>query len=93
MKTTRTPNWTPLPDPIAENEVKLELAWTADPRTTDALKRQAKCCGYASVKDYLLVTIRTGLSQDDHDTILTTDGRMLCGTKVKYDQRGLPQDV
>jgi hypothetical protein len=82
-----------LPDPISEEEVKLELAWTADPRTTDALKRQAKCCGYSSIKDYLLMTIRTGLSQDDQDTILTTDGRILCRSAIKYDQRGLPQDV
>ena len=24
----RTPNWTPFPDPISEEEVKLELTWT-----------------------------------------------------------------
>jgi len=30
--TGNIPSWIPLPDPIPEDEVKLELAWTADER-------------------------------------------------------------
>jgi hypothetical protein len=37
--------WTPLPDPISEEEVKIELNWTADERTTRAIDRQAKLMG------------------------------------------------
>jgi hypothetical protein len=59
MKATyQTPNWTPLPDPISENEVKFELSWSADERATEALNRQARLMGFASPTDYLLQTNR-----------------------------------
>ena len=34
-------NWTRLPDPNSEDEVKLELSWKANSRTLLALERQA----------------------------------------------------
>lgn len=34
-------NWIPLPDPIREEEVVLELTWSADQRTRATIERQA----------------------------------------------------
>jgi len=33
MKHTRKVNWIPLPDPIQENEVDIELTWSSNCRT------------------------------------------------------------
>jgi hypothetical protein len=80
----------PVPRPDYRRRSQRELRWIADIRTTEALQRQADYCGYSSVKDYLLMTIGTGSAQDDDDTIVTTDDRILCGTAVRLDKNGLP---
>jgi hypothetical protein len=51
---TRRVNWVPFPTPITEPEVKLEIQWSADKRTTEALERQKKFFGCDSVKEYIL---------------------------------------
>ena len=54
MKSTQPKrNWIPLPDPIRESEVKLELAWSGDERTAKAIERQAALMGFESPNDYL----------------------------------------
>ena len=56
MKTTaktKQVNWIPLPDPLPEDQVKLELAWSADERTRTAIERQAALMGFASPTAYL----------------------------------------
>jgi hypothetical protein len=30
MKTAKKPNWVPLPDALPEEEVKIQITWTAD---------------------------------------------------------------
>jgi len=35
-------NWVRLPDPLTQNEVNLQINWTADARISAALERQAK---------------------------------------------------
>ena len=42
------PAFVPLADPIRESQVKLTLDWSADERTTKAIKRQAVLMGFAS---------------------------------------------
>ena len=52
----------PLPNPITEREVKIELQWSADQRTTEALQRQAALMGCHSPTDYLLQAIAAVLA-------------------------------
>ena len=47
-------NWIPLPDAITEAEVNLELAWSADERTRQAIERQAALMGFESPVAYLV---------------------------------------
>jgi Mg2+ and Co2+ transporter CorA len=68
--TGRQVNWIPFPNPISEAEVKLEIQWSADPRTTEAIRRQAKCCGFKSIDAYLLRTLKNALVDDERDTPL-----------------------
>jgi len=39
-------NWVRLPDPLPQNEVNLEINWTADASISAALERQAKLMGF-----------------------------------------------
>jgi hypothetical protein len=93
MKTsTRQVNWIPLPDSITEDEVELQISWTADKRTTQAILRQADLMGFESGTDYLLQLIAATIASNEEDTILTDDGRILNG-RDGYDRNGLPQNV
>jgi hypothetical protein len=77
MKTPRKTNWIPLPDPLTEEEVNIQLTWTADPRTTAAIERQVKKIGFDSPTDYLQRTLASFIANDEEDTILADDGRLL----------------
>jgi hypothetical protein len=48
----RSPRFIPLPDPITEEQVSIDLSWSADERTRLAIERQAKLMGYTQ-NDYL----------------------------------------
>ena len=82
----------PLPDPITEREVKIELQWSADQRTTEALQRQAALMGCHSPTDYLLQAIAAVLAGNEEDTVVTDDGRLVCGRDA-YGRDGVPRDV
>jgi hypothetical protein len=96
MKTTVTKrklNWIRLPDPITLDEVKLTLTWSADDRTRAALERQAAAQGCESVTEYLEITMAQALADDEADTILADDGRIMNGYFGENPETGLPKDV
>jgi hypothetical protein len=76
-------NWKPLPDPITEDEVKIEITWTADQRTRQALERQARKIGYDSVDEYVLSAVVDRLITDEEDAVIADDGRILCGWETE----------
>jgi hypothetical protein len=95
MKTTppqRKVNWTPLPDPLREDQVKLELTWTANERTRAAILRQARLMGFESPTAYLLQALAATIAGNEAYTVVTDDGRFVCGSDA-YDRNGEPQDV
>jgi hypothetical protein len=67
----------PLPNPITEREVKIELQWSADERTTQALQRQTALMGFKSPADCLLQIIATTLASNEENTVVTDDGRLI----------------
>jgi hypothetical protein len=79
----------PLPNPITEREVKIELQWSADERTRQALQRQSRLMGFDSPTDYMRQAIAATLASNEQDTVVTDDGRLLCGHEV-YARHGLP---
>jgi hypothetical protein len=93
MKTaTRTVNWKHLPDAITEEQIELELNWTADKRTTAAIARQAALMGFESPTAYLLQALAATIAGNEGDTIKADDGRILNGTDG-YGPDGLRQNV
>ena len=70
-------NWIRLPDPLTEEEVRIQITWTANARTELAIIRQAKLMGFATPTDYLLQALAAVIAGNEEDTILT-------------DVRGLP---
>jgi hypothetical protein len=80
------PNWTPLSNPLQEDEVKLELTWKADERTLAALERQAKLNGFDNPAAYMLDIISFRLATDEADTVVKDDGRLCFECEV--DPRG-----
>ena len=82
----------PLPDPITESEVKMELQWSADERTRQALQRQSRLMGFDTPTDYMLQAIATVLAGNEDDTVVTDDGRLVCGRDAYY-RDGVPRDV
>jgi hypothetical protein len=48
----KSPRFIPLPDPISEEQVSIDLSWSADPRTSQTIERQTKLMGYTP-KEYL----------------------------------------
>jgi hypothetical protein len=81
MKTT-PPNWIPLADPITEAEVKLELSWTADPRTARAIERQAACMRFESPQAYLGQILAAVLASNEGDTVVLANGKLACRHEV-----------
>jgi hypothetical protein len=80
MKPIATGNGIPLPDPIREEEVNLQLLdWIADARTTAALERQAALMGFASPAAYLHQLIAATLASNEADSFVRDDGTMVSG--------------
>jgi hypothetical protein len=89
----RQVNWTALPDPLREEEVKLELNWTADERIRQAILRQAALMGFESPTAYLLQALAATIAGNEEDTIISNDGRILHASCDGYGKDGLPQNV
>lgn len=86
-------NWIQNPNPLTLTEVNLDITWTADAKTLQALERQARCNECTSIKDYLLKVIVERLAEDEQDTVLSNDGRFV-STLYAYDNENLsPRDV
>ena len=82
-------NWIRLPDPLTEEEVRIQITWTA--RTELAIRRQAKLMGFATPTDYLLQALAAVIAGNEEDTILTDAGGFLCS---RYGEDGMtPQNV
>ena len=87
MKTTakaKPVNWKDLPDPITEAEVKIQITWTADKRTTAALTRQAKLMRFATPTDYLHQGIAAILAGNEEDTFVLDDGSIVGGWDLRH---------
>jgi hypothetical protein len=91
-RTHRKVNWIPIPNPLTEEEVNIQITWTADERTTAAIERQAKFCGFDTPTDYLLQALAAAIANTDDDTLLTDDGRFVAGCRAEGPD-GLPQNV
>jgi hypothetical protein len=59
MNTAISPNWIPMPDPICEEEVNVQLTWTADSRTELAIRRQANLMGFETSAGWLAMMKRS----------------------------------
>jgi hypothetical protein len=70
------PNCTPLPDPISESEVKLELHWSADEHTRAAIERQARLMGFDTPTDYLLQILAPTIASNEESTLIGPDGQL-----------------
>src|SRR6516164_412087 len=97
MNTTVSPaskkvNWIPMPDPIREEEVNIQLTWTADARTELAIRRQANLMGFETPTDYITQIIARSLASNDEEIVITRDGRLVHKTHA-YGSDGVPQDV
>jgi hypothetical protein len=86
-------NWTDLPDRITQDEVKIEITFKSDRRTTEALERQAKKIGFDSVSEYIHSNVVQSLCNDEEDTILTDDGRLLFSSDGYDDKTAQACDV
>ncbi len=87
MKTTvtkRKVNWIPLPDPVREEEVKLELTWSADERTRAAVERQAALMGFATLTAYLHQALASVIAGNEADTFVFDDGRLVHGCDLRH---------
>ena len=67
----------PLPNPITEREVQIELQWSADEPTSQAIERQSRLMGFDSPTDYMLQLIAATLASNEEDTVVTDDGRLI----------------
>ena len=72
-------NWRPLPDPITEDQVNIQITWVVDERTRQAIERQAKKIGYDSANEYVWFVVVDHLLMDEQDSALTDDGRIVAG--------------
>ena len=70
-------NWIPMPDPIREEEVNIQLTWTADSRTELAIRRQANLMGFETTAGYITQMIAHGLASNDEEIVITRDGRLV----------------
>jgi hypothetical protein len=51
----KSPGFIPLADPITEEQVTIDLSWTADERTRLAIERQAKLMGMSPTERRLIL--------------------------------------
>jgi hypothetical protein len=92
MKTAKKPNWTPMPNPLREEKVNIQLSSTADPATELAIRRQAKLMGFDTPTDYLRQALAAVIAGNEEDTILTDDGCFRC-TRDDYGWDWMLHDV
>ena len=85
-------NWKRLPDPISEDEVNIQITWSADTRTAAAIERQAKKIGYDSAQEYVWFAVVDHLIMDEEDSVLTDDGRIVAGWETMGED-GFPKNV
>jgi hypothetical protein len=76
MNSASTQKWIPLPDPIQESEINLELTWSADERTRLAIERQAQLMGFATPSDYLKQALDAVIAGNEEATVITEDERL-----------------
>jgi len=67
----------PMPDPIREEEVDIQLSWTADSRTELAIRRQAKLMGFETPAGYITQMVAQALARNDEQIVITRDGRLV----------------
>jgi hypothetical protein len=91
--TPKKVNWIPMPDPTRQEEVNIELAWTADARTELAIRRQANLMGFDTPADYLTQMIATTVASNDEDIVITQDGRLVHKIDAHDSGAVVPQDV
>ena len=94
MNTTVSPaskkvDWIPMPDPIREEEVNIQLTWVADARTELAIKRQATLMGFDTPADYLTQTVAKALASNDADILISQEGRLVHKSHA-HDSGGVP---
>jgi hypothetical protein len=75
--------WVPMPDPIREEEVNIQLSWTADSRTELAIRRQANLMGFETTAGFLAQIIARALASNDEDIVITRDGRLVHKSPVQ----------
>jgi hypothetical protein len=80
------PAFVPLADPIREHEIKLTLQWSADQRTTRAIKRQAALMGLETPTAYLIQALAAVISGNEEDTFVDSDGQLVNGGDIDRDQ-------
>jgi hypothetical protein len=85
-------NWKRLPDPITDDQVNIEITWSADERTSAALERQAKKLGCDSVTEYVRSSVAMWLVSDEKDTVVTDDGRIVAAHETEGED-GFLKDV
>ena len=73
-----------MPDPITEDEVKIELTWTADSRTRLAIERQATLMGFESPIAYLHQALAATIAGNEEDTFLLDDGSIVDGCRLEH---------
>jgi hypothetical protein len=73
----KSPRFIPLPDPISEEQVSLELSLSADARTTRSIERQAKLMDFATANEYLHEMIGATIAGHEEATVITEDGQLV----------------
>jgi hypothetical protein len=73
---------TPLPDPITEAEVSINLTWSADERTRQAIERQAKVLGFKTPDEYLKQGLAAMIGGHEEDTYVGPDGQLVSGWDI-----------
>jgi len=77
---------------VTEEEVNIELTWTADARTKLATEHQTKLMGFECADDYLRQVIAATIAANEEDTIITRDGRHLSAALSGIYRDGVTRD-
>jgi 2-C-methyl-D-erythritol 4-phosphate cytidylyltransferase len=75
-----------LPDRLTENQVSIQLSWTADARTA-AIERQARLAGFQTPQAYFHQAIAAVIAGNEEDTAITDDGTII---QMPHDRIGRP---
>jgi hypothetical protein len=66
----------PLPDAVTEEQVNIQLTWTADARTQAAIERQARLMGFKSPRAYLKQALAATIADNEEDTAIPLRERL-----------------